>query len=1164
MESHFVMPPADSAELSNLRGGLLTRSFISLIVTQLLGTVNDNMFRWLSVGIAKHLMGAEQTALSLSLGLFGFTLPYLVFATHAGYFADRFSKRRVIVCCKIAEVLIVLLGLLAIASRSTTPLFLVVMLLGAQAALFGPAKFGSLPEILSSDKLSLGNGVMGLVTVCSAAAGSIAGYWLFEKTGPDGNQHLQITAVALVGVAVLGWLASLGVRSPGPVSPTAKFPWNPFRDTVRQLRLLWSTGTLFRTALGIAFFWTLASLAQMNIEVFGGELQRAPHDVGWMMGVLVAGVGLGSVLAGWWSAGKVELGIVPLGAAGIVASSLALVVVGSNPDLERAYHLARVWLFLLGLSAGLFSVPLDSFLQQQSPAASRGSLLAASNFVSFLGILLVSVAFYVMQGWLGISARGTFLIAGIGTIPVALYVVFLLPDATLRFQVWCLTRFIYRVRVYGMENIPETGGALLVANHVSWVDGVLLLVTTSRPVRMMAYADYVNSRALKWLSKIYRVIPIKAEEGPKALLRSLQTARQAIIDGDVVCIFAEGALTRTGQLQPFQRGLLKIVDGTGAPVIPVYLDGLWGSIFSFRDGKFFWKRPRKWRYPVGILFGRPLPAPDDVHQVRRAVEDLGVEAVEKRKHFELTLPRAFLRRCRRSLLQTKIADSSGQQLTGGQLLLKTLLVKRVLERQFLAADEPMVGVILPPSIGGVLVNAALPLAGRVPVNLNYTSSAGVMNSCIAQCGIKHVVTSRKLVERLHLALNAEFVYLDDFAGRATLADKLVAGLQAFLTPVVILERLFGLTRISPNDLLTVVFTSGSTGEPKGVMLSHFNVASNIDAIDQLFQLDPTDTFIGVLPFFHSMGYTATLWTVLTLDPKGVYHFNPLDARQIGELCERHKATIMIATPTFLRSYIKRCEPHQLKTVDLVVVGAEKMPIALAQAFEDRFGVRPIEGYGTTELSPLAAVNVPDHRSTSFVQKGTKEGTVGRAIPGTAAKVIDPETGVDLGLDQPGMLLIKGPNVMQGYWQRPDLTAQVLKAGWYSTGDIARLDEEGFIQITDRQSRFSKIGGEMVPHLKIEEALAAISRSTADDDAELNLVVTAVPDEKKGERLVVIHRPLAKPLEQVYSELAASDLPNLWIPSRDSFIEVAEIPVLGTGKVDLRALKLLALERFGKP
>jgi acyl-[acyl-carrier-protein]-phospholipid O-acyltransferase / long-chain-fatty-acid--[acyl-carrier-protein] ligase len=523
----------------------------------------------------------------------------------------------------------------------------------------------------------------------------------------------------------------------------------------------------------------------------------------------------------------------------------------------------------------------------------------------------------------------------------------------------------------------------------------------------------------------------------------------------------------------------------------------------------------------------------------------------------LTLPRQFLRNCRRVGRRPKVADSTGAELTGNGLLVSTLVLRRILLREVLSADEQFVGVLLPPSAASVVVNAALPLMGRIAVNLNYTMPNSVMNHCISQCGINYVLTSRRVMEKFKLELDAKIVYLEDFRKRAKLVDKACAWMESKLPPE-ILEKRLGIADVSGDDLLTVMFTSGSTGDPKGVMLSHDNVASQIEAIQQAVQLEAYDVAIGVLPFFHLYGYTATLWTVLALAPQGVYHFDPRDAHEVGKLCAKYRATVFMATPTFLRIYLRRVQPADFQTLDTVFGAAEKLPKELSDAFETRFGMRPYEAYGCTELSPLVAVNIPPRRNRDSNRPSAREGTVGRPIPGVRAKVVHLETGADLPTGKTGMLLVTGPNVMKGYFKQPELTAKVIRDGWYVTGDVARIDAEGFIEITGRESRFSKIGGEMVPHLKIEEAL---QRILGGDEEHLMAVVTAVPDAFKGERLVVMHMPVSKTPEQIRRELSAVGLPNLWIPAADSFCQVAEIPVLGTGKLDLHELKELALAKF---
>lgn len=528
---------------------------------------------------------------------------------------------------------------------------------------------------------------------------------------------------------------------------------------------------------------------------------------------------------------------------------------------------------------------------------------------------------------------------------------------------------------------------------------------------------------------------------------------------------------------------------------------------------------------------------------------------------ELVLPRLFLRKCRKSLFRLKVADSSGAELTGGRLLTATLAFKRVLERAGVGHNEDMVGLLVPPSAGGVIANVTLSLMRKVSVNLNYTLSNDNVNFCIREARIKHVLTSRRAMEKLNFQLDAELVFLEDLKEQITKLDTLRSLAEAYAWPTSLLERKLGLDRIQLDDLLTVIFTSGSTGEPKGVMLTQGNILSNTLAVDQIVRIDDKDVLLGVLPFFHSFGYMGTIWLALGLDPAVVYHFNPLDGRQIGQLCKKYGVSILLAAPTFLRTYLKRCEKDELQTLDFVIVGAEKMPLDLAEAFEAKFGVAPSEGYGTTELSPVVAVNVPPRRSARGETDGVRLGAVGRPIPGVRAKVVDPETWKDLGTDVEGLLLVKGPNVMKGYLNHPEKTADVIRDGWYNTGDFGKLHADGFIEITGRQSRFSKIAGEMVPHLKLEEILAQIFHKPNDDDADIQVAVTSVPHEKKGERLIVVHKPHGRSTDDILQELARHNLPNLWLPSRDSFLETESIPILGTGKLDLRGLKQLALEKF---
>lgn len=524
------------------------------------------------------------------------------------------------------------------------------------------------------------------------------------------------------------------------------------------------------------------------------------------------------------------------------------------------------------------------------------------------------------------------------------------------------------------------------------------------------------------------------------------------------------------------------------------------------------------------------------------------------------LPHLMLRAMKRARFRRKFCDSTGAAMTGGQLLMRALILRRLLLRDVLDDDERRVGVLLPPTNGAVVVNAALALMGRVAVNLNYSASADVINACVEAAGLRHVLTSDKVLSKLGIELACEAVRLEAFRDKVTLGDKAAGAWGAYGASASSLVKQLGLGDASLDDPVTIIFTSGSTGRPKGVVLTHRNLVANIRGFSTAVQLDARDVILGILPFFHAFGFTVTLWAPLILELGGSYHFNPLDAKQVGKLCRQAGATILLSTPTFLRSYIKRVPPEDFDSLDVVVVGAEKLPQALSDAFEKRFGLRPVEGYGATELAPVASVNVPTSRSLG-TRADLREGSIGLPLPGVDARVVHPETGEPLPTDTEGMLEVRGPNLMQGYLDDPEKTGEVIREGWYVTGDMARIDADGFIYITGRQSRFSKIGGEMVPHLRVEEE---IQNFLAGEDEERQLaVVTGVPDERKGERLVVVHLPIDKSPSDVCAALKSAGLPNLWIPSQDSFLEVAELPLLGSGKLDLKGLANVAGEHFAR-
>jgi len=504
-----------------------------------------------------------------------------------------------------------------------------------------------------------------------------------------------------------------------------------------------------------------------------------------------------------------------------------------------------------------------------------------------------------------------------------------------------------------------------------------------------------------------------------------------------------------------------------------------------------------------------------------------------------------------------MADARTPGMSFGNMLMKTIFVARRLRPYW--KDQPMVGILMPPSVGGALANHAATLLGLLPVNLNYTASNEVIASCARQCNLQTVVTSKAFLEKVpKIEVPGRMLLLEDVLAAPKTSEKIVALLIAWLLPFALLKRALGAKLCTTDDLATIIFSSGSTGDPKGVMLTHNNLIANIRQMTQVFMLGANDKILGILPFFHAFGYTVCLWLPGVHTVGVVFHPNPLDAQVIGELVEKYRVTFLIGTPSFLQAYMRRCTREQFASLQYVLAGAEKLPERVAAAFEETFGLRPLEGYGCTECAPVVAVNSRDYRAPGFRQVGARRGTIGHPLPGVSVRIVDPDTMEPLPANRNGMLLVRGPNLMQGYLGRPDKTQESMLDGWYITGDIAAVDDDGFITITDRLSRFSKIGGEMVPHIKIEETLHELAGAT--DQA---LVVAALPDPRKGERLIVLHTLTEEQLARALEKLPGCELPPLWRPRKDQFFRVEALPYLGTGKLDMRAMKARAQQMAGE-
>lgn len=1112
------------------------------MATQFLGALNDNIYRFVVSLLILDLFvkdGAGVGFLALSEGLL--VLPFILFSTYAGYLADRFSKSGIIRMMKAFEVLIMSGALYCFWSQNIVGLLLLLFLLGLHSAIFSPCKYGILPEILAEENLSKGNGYLEFWTFLAIVFGTSLGGLVKAVSTPP----YILPGVIVLAIASCGLFSSFFVPRTVAGENVLKFKLNfisDFRSTISEIR---QHRELFLAVIAISFFWGMGAIIRLNALIFEKfTVQASEFETAIFFTIFALGIGLGSVAAGIVSAGKVELGLVPLGAMGIAAFSCMLSLVDDSP------FLAHSSIALLGLSGGFFIVPLNSFLQRYSIASSRGRYIAATNLLSFVGVLAASGAVWVFIDILGLTPRQVFLCCAVVTAAVSVYIVRTMPQMLLRCLNWLFSHTIYRLRVFGKEHVPETGGALLVCNHVSYVDPLLLLASIERPIRFLMYRPIYEHRLINPIARAVRAIAVSSEDKPREIAQSLSQARAAIEAGELVCIFAEGAITRTGNLLSFRKGFERIMKGASeAPIIPVHLDELWGSIFSFKGGRFVWKRPKRLPYPATISFGRPLCSKTPAHEVRQAVQELGSNAFRYRRDADKLLHAGFVSEARRHPLRACMVDSQGQALNFGQVLVRAFALAESFRTS--GFSGPAIGLLLPPGTAAAICNIAALLAGKIVVNLNYTLSQEAIESAVAKSGISTVVSAKEFIQHLNYSLSSKVKinFVEELANELGVLQKIESFLKAVFLPI----------RSEANDnLATLIFSSGSTGDPKGVMLSHGNIASNVCAVCDVCQVRNGDVVVGILPFFHSFGFMATLWLPLLSGIKVVYHSNPTDVATIGMMVERHKATMIMTTPTFLAMYTRKCSEQQFASLRYVVVGAEKLPVATASAFAKKYGIMPREGYGATELSPVAMLNIDSFVDGNNGQVGEKLSTVGHPLPGVAVKIVDVETHQTLAPNTEGLLLVKGPNVMLGYWQDEEKTKEVIENGWYITGDIARIDEDGFVTITDRLSRFSKIGGEMVPHVKIEEEIQKVLGTD-----ERRCVVVGVPDERKGEKLVVLSLGELD-ANHIVKQLRERGLSNLWIPKPENFIPIDAFPILGSGKLDLRALKQYALGRLGSP
>lgn len=717
-----------------------------------------------------------------------------------------------------------------------------------------------------------------------------------------------------------------------------------------------------------------------------------------------------------------------------------------------------------------------------------------------------------------------------------------------------VVKFFYRIRTKGMENIPAEGGVLLLCNHVSYVDVIILGVVTRRPIRFLSWEGFERHFLMRWVMRTMNTIPVAEEKAKEAI----QKAAEALQAGEIVCIFPEGHVTRNGSIAALRRGYELIARRAGVPLVPLAIDGLWGSIFSFHGGKFFWKMPKHFRRPVTVVVGQPYAASEHTTTRYRLLE-LAAEAFAMRPSLQGHLAQDIVRGLSSKAGQVALIDRTQQRrpFSGGVLWALSYLFALYLKKR---VSSKRIAIVLPPGVGATVANTACLLADKIPVNINFTLGREQIVSCLMRAEADWMITASAFQEKLkekfpHFPWGNQVIDVADFLSNLSKVKIIWWVLWARLLPAWALAKICRVPSQGGNREAALLFTSGSSGEPKGVVLSHRNLLANLRQIEDADILPSRAVLLTGLPVFHSFGFTVGLWYCLTRDATVVTIPSPLDTGAAVNAIKEERVTVNVGTPTFLRPYLRRAQAHDFASLEWIVVGAEKLPEDLASAFLEQLETPLLEGYGITETSPVLSVNLPDRLDDSVPQgvwKGNVPGSVGRPVMGVAVRFRQVDSGELLAPGEIGLLEVKGANIFSHYLNDPSRTDEVLHQGWYRTGDIGRMDEEGFLYLSGRLSRFSKIGGEMVPHGLVEQAL--LKALGCEGQSEWVLAVTARTDTTKGEHLVVIHTQDID-VESVRISLVVAGLPNLWIPK--VFKKVPKIPILGTGKLDLNTLRQLA-------
>ncbi len=1121
-------------------GLLKTRRLWPLALTQSCGALNDNLVKNAIVVLALFQLGIGGTGLSALAGAL-FIAPYILLSATAGTLADRFSKPRVILIYKLAELLLMAAAAAAFLTQSVPGLLVVLTGLGVQSTLFGPVKYGLLPEHLPEDELIAGNGVIEATTFLSIVCGTVAGGALVLLT--HGTAWVGAAGIVL---ALLGLFAASRIPPSPAADPSLRIRPNVFAESWRLTRQAAAIRPIWLSLLGLSWFWTIGATLITEFPVVARDtLQSDGTVLTLFLAVFAIGVGVGSVQCARLLHGEVSARLVPFAALGIslfcwdFASAAASA--GSIATAFVALSSFAGWrmivdLFLLAACGGVFSVPLYAIIQDTAAPSERSRMIAANNIMNALFMVAGAAAAATLAA-IGLSAPSVLHIAAVANLFVALWIVRILPQEVYRTVLrWYFRRF-HHVHVRGLENYKAAGDrVVIVANHQSYLDACLIAACLPDSPTFAIH----SAQAAKWYFKPFlaavQTFPVDVQS-PYSVKRMVEAVRDR---GRKLMIFPEGRMTRTGALMKIYEGAAMVADKSQAKVVPICIEGLQFS----RLGRMRGRLRLRWfpRLRVSILppvtlappHGEDLTPRQRREVAGRALQDVMVNAAFVSKEIDKSLFTALLDARDRFGGRTIVAEDIERVPIGyDRIVVGSAALGRALSA--VAPGETYVALMMPNAAASVVTFMGMQAFGVVPCLLNVSAGAAAMLSACRTAGVRSVISSRTFVEKGRLTKVVErmadevrFVWLEDVRASIGLRAKLRAKWDARWA-----RRLPGAVT-EPDAPAVVLFTSGSEGAPKGVVLSHRNLLANCAQVASVIDFSGGDIVFNAMPMFHAFGLTGGTILPLISGVRTFHYPSPLHYRIVPALIYDTDATICFGTDTFLNGWARYAHPYDFYAMRYIFSGAEKVREKTRHLFADRFGVRVLEGYGATETSPVLALNTAMH---------CRPGTVGRFLPGIEWR-LEPIAGIDTG----GRLHVRGPNVMLGYLR--DSAPGVLEPpedGWYDTGDIVTVDAAGFVTIAGRAKRFAKIGGEMVSMAAAEALVDALW-------PEAQHAVVSVPDPRKGEALLLVTTRQNADGREILAAARARMIPEIMVPR--AVLCVPSVPLLGTGKVDYPTLQRL--------